>query len=46
MKVRTFLIVAFVMILIIVGAAVGGAVGGKNMHENEVGDGTWVGAVR
>ncbi|GAB7353634.1 hypothetical protein MBLNU459_g4047t1 [Dothideomycetes sp. NU459] len=32
MKVRTFLVVAVVFILIIVGAAVGGAVGGRNMH--------------
>lgn len=32
MKVKTFLLVAAVMALIIVGAVVGGAVGGKNMH--------------
>lgn len=35
MKVKTFLMVAAVMVLIIVGAAVGGAVGGKNMRENQ-----------
>ena len=35
MKVKTFLIVAAVMVLIIVGAAVGGGVGGKNMRENQ-----------
>ncbi|GAB7358301.1 hypothetical protein MBLNU230_g2375t1 [Neophaeotheca triangularis] len=33
MKVRTFLIVAFVMVLVITGAAVGGAVGGKSVHD-------------
>jgi len=33
--VRTFLLVAFVMVLIIVGASVGGAVGGRSMHENQ-----------
>lgn len=32
MKVRTFIMVAVVMVCIIVGAAVGGAVGGRNMH--------------
>lgn len=35
MKVRTFLLVALVMILIIVGAAVGGAVGGKSIRETQ-----------
>jgi len=33
--VRTFLLVAAVMILVVVGAAVGGAVGGKNMRDGE-----------
>lgn len=32
MKVRTFLVVASVFILIVIGASVGGAVGGKNMR--------------
>lgn len=35
MKVRTFLLVAAVMVLIIVGAAVGGAVGGQQLRENQ-----------
>lgn len=35
MKVKTFLMVATFMVLIVVGAAVGGAVGGKNMRENQ-----------
>ncbi|KAM0716907.1 hypothetical protein Q7P37_006759 [Cladosporium fusiforme] len=34
MKVRTFLLVAAVIVCILVGAAVGGAVGGKSMREN------------
>lgn len=34
MKVRTFLMVAAVIVCILVGAAVGGAVGGKSMREN------------
>ena len=33
MKVKTFLVVATVMVLVIVGAAVGGAVGGKHLHQ-------------
>jgi hypothetical protein len=33
MKVKTFLVVATIMVLVIVGAAVGGAVGGKNLHQ-------------
>lgn len=33
MKVRTFLLVALVMILIVVGAAVGGAVGGQQLRD-------------
>lgn len=33
MKIRTFLVVATVMILVVVGAAVGGAVGGKQLRE-------------
>ena len=41
MKVRTFLLVAAAMLLIIVGAAVGGAVGGKSMRENHVQEGAW-----
>lgn len=41
MKVRTFLLVAAAMLLIIVGAAVGGAVGGKSMRENHVQQGAW-----
>lgn len=40
MKIRTFLCVAGVMILIVVGAAVGGAVGGKNVRENTPADET------
>lgn len=35
MKVKTFLMVAAVMVMVIVGAAVGGAVGGQNMRENQ-----------
>lgn len=35
MKVPTFLVVAGIFALIIVGAAVGGAVGGQNMRENQ-----------
>ncbi|KAF2172095.1 hypothetical protein M409DRAFT_17337 [Zasmidium cellare ATCC 36951] len=35
MKVRTFLVVASVMVLVIVGAAVGGAVGGQQLRENQ-----------
>ena len=35
MKVRTFLWVAAIMVLVIVGAAVGGAVGGKHIHQGE-----------
>jgi len=35
MKVRTFLVVAAVIVLIVVGAAVGGAVGGKSVRENQ-----------
>jgi hypothetical protein len=38
MKVRTFLLVAAVLVVIVISAAVGGAVGGKNMHENHVKD--------
>lgn len=34
MKVRTFLMVAAVIVCILIGAAVGGAVGGKSMREN------------
>lgn len=41
MKVRTFLLVALAMVLIIVGAAVGGAVGGKSMQENHAQQGAW-----
>ncbi|KAF2210878.1 hypothetical protein CERZMDRAFT_113032 [Cercospora zeae-maydis SCOH1-5] len=33
MKIRTFLVVATVMVLVVVGAAVGGAVGGKQLRE-------------
>jgi hypothetical protein len=40
MKVRTFLMVAAVMMLVIIGAAVGGAVGGKSMRDNTTQDGT------
>jgi hypothetical protein len=39
MKVRTFLIVAAVLVVVVVSAAVGGAVGGKNMGENHVQEG-------
>lgn len=35
MKVKTFLMVASVMILVIVGAAVGGAVGGQQLREDQ-----------
>ena len=35
MKVRTFLVVASVMVLVIVGAAVGGAVGGQQLRQNQ-----------
>ena len=35
MKVKTFLVVAAIMLLVIVGAAVGGAVGGKDMRETQ-----------
>lgn len=38
MKVKTFLMVAAVMALVVVGAAVGGAVGGKAMRENQEDD--------
>jgi hypothetical protein len=41
MKVKTFLVVATVMILVVVGAAVGGAVGGKNLHTGEPAPGTY-----
>jgi hypothetical protein len=41
MKVKTFLVVATIMALVIVGAAVGGAVGGKNMHQVGDPDGTY-----
>jgi hypothetical protein len=41
MKIRTFFIVAAVLVLLVVSAAVGGAVGGKNMHENNVQSGSW-----
>jgi ABC-type dipeptide/oligopeptide/nickel transport system permease subunit len=34
MKIRTFLLVAAFMVLVVIGAAVGGAVGGKGGHEN------------
>ncbi|KAK4935062.1 hypothetical protein LTR28_010449 [Elasticomyces elasticus] len=34
MKVRTFLLVAFIFVVIIVGASVGGAVGGKSVRDN------------
>ena len=40
MKVRTFLIVASIMALVVIGAAVGGAVGGKSMEEYVTADGT------
>ena len=33
MKVKTFLVVATIMALVVVGAAVGGAVGGKQIHQ-------------
>lgn len=39
MKIRTFLLVAAVMVLVVIGAAVGGAVGGKGMHENQAQNG-------
>lgn len=35
MKVRTFLLVASVMTIVVVGAAVGGAVGGQQLRENQ-----------
>ena len=41
MKWKTFLLVAAIMVLVIVGAAVGGAVGGKNMHQGAAPDGTY-----
>jgi hypothetical protein len=34
MKLRTFLLVATLLVLVVIGAAVGGAVGGRGMHEN------------
>jgi hypothetical protein len=40
MKIRTFLLVAAFMVLVVVGAAVGGAVGGKGGHEN-MATGVW-----
>jgi hypothetical protein len=40
MKVKTFLVVATIMVLVIVGAAVGGAVGGKNLHQEPGPEGT------
>ena len=40
MKIRTFLLVATLMVLVIIGAAVGGAVGGKGGHEN-MATGVW-----
>ena len=46
MKVKTFLMVAAVMTLVVVGAAVGGAVGGKNMRENQDALGVGVGGVK
>jgi hypothetical protein len=36
MKIRTFLLVALGMVLVVVGAAVGGAVGGKSLRENQL----------
>lgn len=41
MKVKTFLVVAVVMVLVVVGAAVGGAVGGKNMHQGPAPDSSY-----
>lgn len=41
MKVKTFLVVATVMVLVVVGAAVGGAVGGKNLHQGTPPPGTY-----
>lgn len=41
MKVRTFFIVAAVIVCILVGAAVGGAVGGKSMRENHAEKNVW-----
>ncbi|KAK3719449.1 hypothetical protein LTR37_004307 [Vermiconidia calcicola] len=42
MKIKTFLIVAAIMIMIVVGAAVGGAVGGKDLHTGQpVSDSTY-----
>ncbi|KJX94502.1 hypothetical protein TI39_contig4185g00005 [Zymoseptoria brevis] len=38
MKIKTFLIVAAIMILIVVGAAVGGAVGGKQLRDQHEAD--------
>jgi hypothetical protein len=38
MKIRTFLIVAAIMIVIVVGAAVGGAVGGKQLRNQHAQD--------
>lgn len=35
MKIRTFLLVALVMVCIVVGAAVGGAVGGQQLRNNQ-----------
>jgi hypothetical protein len=40
MKLRTFLLVATLLVLVVIGAAVGGAVGGRGMHEN-TGNGMW-----
>jgi hypothetical protein len=34
MKLRTFLLVAALLVLVVIGAAVGGGVGGRGMHEN------------
>jgi len=41
MKIRTFLLVATIMVLVVIGAAVGGAVGGKGMHENQPNHSAW-----
>ncbi|KAK5171823.1 uncharacterized protein LTR77_003459 [Saxophila tyrrhenica] len=41
MKVKTFLVVAVIMCLVVVGAAVGGAVGGKDLHQGEAAPGTY-----
>lgn len=42
MKIKSFLMVLFVVILVVVGAGVGGAVGGQSLRSGNTADGTVV----